>query len=188
MKPLAGKRVLFVVSQEDFRDEELNHPREELLAAGAETFVAAREMRPAKGMYGAVAAPALRIRDAKAADYDAVVAVGGRGTPDHLWPDRDLKALLAEAKSKGKVVAGICLSGATLAIAGVLQGVEATCWPTDASLEHMRRGGARYVDRPVVAAGKIVTANGPPAARDFGKALVAALSRAAAEDPGRRTA
>ncbi len=176
MTPLAGKKVLFVVSQENYRDEELDHPKEEVAAAGAETFVAAGERTPAKGMYGAVVTPDLRIRDAKAGDYDAVVAVGGRGTPDHLWPDKALHALLADAASKGKVVAGICLSGATLAIAGVLRGVEATCWATDASLAHMKAGGARYVDRPVVTSGKIVTANGPPAARDFGRALVAALS------------
>jgi len=40
-----------------------------------------------------------------------------------------------------------------------------------------RRGGAIFVEKPVVVSGKIVTASGPPAARDFGKALVTALSK-----------
>jgi protease I len=175
MDPLSGKKVLFLVNQVDFRDEELLHPKEAVAAAGAAAFVAAKEKAAARGMLGAVVEPDLAIRDARAADYDAVVAVGGRATPDWLWKDADAHALLREAKAAGKLVAGICLSGATLAIAGVLDGVEATCWPTDASLEAMRKGGAAYVDRPVVASGKVITANGPPAAREFGRALVGAL-------------
>ncbi len=177
MKTLSGKTVLFVISQDNFRDEELAHPREEVAAAGARVAVAAREKAPAKGMLGAVENPDLRIRDAKAADYDAVVAVGGRGTPEHLWNDGDLHRLLGEARAAGKIVGGICLSGATLAIAGVLKGVEATCYATDVSKKEMQRGGAIFVEKPVVVSGKIVTANGPGAARDFGKALVAALSK-----------
>ncbi len=177
MKTLTGKRVLFVISQESFRDEELAHPREEVVAAGATALVAAREKAPARGMLGAVANPDLRIRDAKAADYDAVVAVGGRGTPEHLWNDEDCHRLLREARAAGKVVGGICLSGATLAIAGVLRGVEATCYVTDASRKEMQKGGAIFVERPVGVSGRIVTANGPGAARDFGKALVAAIAK-----------
>lgn len=178
MKTLSGKKVLFVICQEDFRDEELAHPRAELAAAGAAVAVAAREKAPARGMLGAVESPDLRIRDARAADYDAVVAVGGRGTPEHLWNDGDVHRLLREARDGEKVVGGICLSGATLAVAGVLKGVEATCYATDASRKEMQRGGAVFVEKPVVVSGRIVTANGPGAARDFGKALVAALSKA----------
>src|SRR5512143_927251 len=181
MKTLSGKTVLFVISQDNFRDEELAHPREVVSAAGAGVAVAAREKAPARGMLGAVENPDLRIRDAKTADYDAIVAVGGRGTPEHLWSDGDLHRLIREARAAGKVVGGICLSGATLAIAGVLKGVEATCYVTDASRKEMHKGGAVFVERPVVVSGKIVTANGPGAARDFGKALVAALGKGEAK-------
>ena len=177
MKPLSGKKVLFVICQENFRDEELAHPREEVAGAGAETEVASRERAPAKGMLGAVENPDLKILDARATDYDAVVAVGGRGTPEHRWKDEDLLRSLREARDAGKVVGGICLSGATLAVAGVLKGQEATCYPTDASRKEMEKGGAIFVEKPVVVSGKIVTASGPPAARDFGKALVSAISK-----------
>ncbi len=177
MKPLAGKKVLFAICQENFRDEELAHPREEVASAGASVSVAAREKVPAKGMLGAVEHPDVRIKDARAADYDAVVAVGGRGTPEHLWNDGDLHKLLREAKAAGKVVGGICLSGATLAIAGVLKGIEATCYETEDSRKEMEKGGALFVRKPVVVSGNVVTANGPPAAREFGKALVGAIGR-----------
>ena len=177
MKPLAGKKVLFVICQENFRDEELAHPREEVAAGGAETAVASREKVPARGMLGAVESPNLTIREARASDYDAVVAVGGRGTPEHLWNDEDLHRLIRDARDAGKVVGGICLSGATLAIAGVLKGVESTCYVTDASQKEMEKGQAIFVEKPVVVSGRIVTASGPPAARDFGKALVSAISK-----------
>lgn len=177
MKPLSGKKVLFVICQQDFRDEELAHPREEVMAAGAKVEVAAREKTVARGMLGACETPDLAIRDARASDYDAVVAVGGRGTPGHLWNDDRLHALLREARDAGKVVGGICLSGATLAIAGVLKGVESTCYVTDASKKEMEKGQAIFVEKPVVVSGRIVTASGPPAARDFGKALVSAISK-----------
>ncbi|HEU5360027.1 MAG TPA: DJ-1/PfpI family protein [Candidatus Deferrimicrobiaceae bacterium] len=177
MKPLSGKKVLFVICQENFRDEELAYPREEVEGAGAKAALASREKAPAKGMLGAVENPDLAIRDARASDYDAVVAVGGRGTPEYLWNDDELHRLLQEARDAGKVVGGICLSGATLAVAGVLKGVEATCYVTDASKKEMHKGGAVFVEKPVVVSGKIVTASGPPAARDFGKALVTVLSK-----------
>ncbi len=177
MKPLAGKKILFLINQVDFRDEELLEPKQEVVAAGAEAVVAAKEKSEARGMLGATVSPDLAIRDAKATDYDGIVAVGGRGTPNWLWEDSDAHRLLRDAKGAGRIVAGICLSGATLAIAGVLKGVDATCWPTGDSLKAMREGGANYLERPVVTSGKIVTANGPPAAREFGKALVEALSR-----------
>lgn len=176
MKPLEGKKVLFIICQENYRDEELAHPREEVTSAGATAEVAARETAPAKGMLGAVENPGVRIRDAKARDYDAVVAIGGRGTPEHLWNDEELHKLLRDARDAGKVVGGICLSGATLAVAGLLKGVEATCYVTDASKREMAKGGAIFVEKPVVVSGRIVTANGPPAAKEFGKALVSALS------------
>jgi putative intracellular protease/amidase len=41
----------------------------------------------------------------------------------------------------------------------------------------MEKGGAVFVDRPVVVSGNVVTANGPPAAREFGKALAGVLSK-----------
>jgi protease I len=48
---------------------------------------------------------------------------------------------------------------------------------TEASKKEMEKGGATYVDQPVVVSGRIVTANGPPAAREFGKALVEVLGK-----------
>lgn len=175
-KRLEGKKVLMVIAPENFRDEELNHPKEILEREGASVTIASSTLGECRGMLGARARPGLLIKDARSDDYDAVVVVGGAGSPTYLWPDSNLHQLLKEAKEKGKVIGGICLSGAALARAGVLKGVEATVFATPESLKEMEKGEARYIRRPVVASGKIVTAEGPASARDFGRAIADKLS------------
>jgi protease I len=110
--------------------------------------------------------------------YDAVVVVGGMGSPAHLWKDADLHGLIRQMKEADKVVSAICLSGAALAEAGVLEGKRATVWPMPESLDALARGGAQYEEKPVVKDGKLITANGPEAADEFGQAIAGELARA----------
>jgi protease I len=71
----------------------------------------------------------------------------------------------------GRPVAAICLSPPVLARAGVLAGKRATTFPAERAIVELKRGGATYVEEPVVQDGIIVTANGPEAATAFGEAL-----------------
>ena len=177
MSKLAGRRVLFVIAPRDFRDEELTAPRNALEAAGAHVEVASPQAEPAIGMLGARVKPDRLLRDCKSADYDAIVVVGGAGSPAFLWDNPHLHTLLQEAQRATKVVAAICLSGGALARAGVLKGVRATVYETKDSLAALARGGARHVKEDVVIDGRIVTASGPQAAPAFGTALVEALAK-----------
>jgi protease I len=169
---LAGKNILMVIAPEQFRDEELNHPKEIFEKEGGRVKIACKRTGKCTGMFGAAATPDILIKDAKAADYDAVAVVGGMGSPAHLWGDAQLHKLLQEAERAGKVVAAICLSGAVLAGAGVLKNKEATVYETPDSLKELQKGGAKFIRKDVVTTGKIITANGPEAARDFGRAIV----------------
>jgi protease I len=179
MATLSGKKVLMVIAPEQFRDEELAEPKAVLEKAGAAVTIASSRKGTATGMLGATANPTLLVQDARPRDYDAIVVVGGMGSPEHLWPDPNLHRLLTGVRDQGGVVGGICLSGAALARAGVLKGLEATVYSTPESLDEMKKGGAKYVKRDVVTTGKVVTAEGPHAARKFGEALVAALTASA---------
>lgn len=169
---LAGKNILMVIAPEQFRDEELNHPKEIFEKEGGKVKIACKRTGKCSGMFGAVASPDMLIKDAKAVDYDAVVVVGGMGSPDHLWGDAQLHKLLQDADKAGKVVAAICLSGAVLARAGVLKNKEATVFETSDSLKELQKGGAKFIRKDVVTAGKTITADGPEAARDFGRAIL----------------
>lgn len=178
MARIQGKKVLIVVASQNFRDEEYQQPRQALEAEGAEVKVGAREVRAAcRGMLGLTVTPDVMLRDARGSEFDGVVVVGGAGAQQYLWTDSELMRVLREAKAGGKVIGGICLGCAALAKAGVLRGVEATVFPTRDSLKEMQAGGARYVKRDLVVSGRIITADGPEMARDFGKKLVEALAR-----------
>ena len=169
---LSGKNILMVIAPKNFRDEELNHPKEIFEKEGAKVTIGCKQMGKCSGMLGATATPDILIKDAKADDYDAVIVVGGNGSPEHLWNDSQLHKVIQDADKSGKVVAAICLSGAVLAKAGVLKNREATVYETPESLKERQNGGAKFIRKDVVVFGKTITANGPEAAKDFGKAIV----------------
>ncbi len=175
-KKLSGKRVLMVIAPNQFRDEELIEPKKVFLEEGAEVTVAACKPGEAKGMLGASVKPDLLVCDAKAENFDALVVVGGMGSPTYLWGDDDLHNLAQSLERENKVVAAICLSGAALANAGVLRGRRATVYATPDSVKALEAGGAEYVQEHVVQDGLIITADGPDAARDFGLAVAKAMT------------
>jgi protease I len=92
------------------------------------------------------------------------------------FDDSTAHAIAKDAAAKGKVVAAICIAPSILARAGLLKGKRAAAWRAQQS--DLRRYGARWVPQPVVRVGKIITANGPKAARRFGETLAAALAEA----------
>jgi len=175
-KKLAGTRILMVVAPEQFRDEELLEPKKIFEEEGAEVVVASTQAGEAKGMLGARVTPDAQIKDVKASEFDAVAVVGGMGSPDHLWQNDTLHNILREMNTTNKVVSAICLSGAALANAGVLESKEATVWPMPESLQALEKGKAKYKKQPVVKDGRTITANGPEAAREFGETIVKELA------------
>ena len=175
MPKLSGKNVLMVIAPENFRDEELAEPKAILEGDGAKVTVASTKVGACKGMLGATVTPDTTLASESASRYDAVIVIGGNGSPAHLWGNASLHQILRDAKQANKVIGGICLSGAALARAGVLAGKHATVWRTDASVAEMRKGDAKLEESPVVDDGKLVTANGPAAATDFGRKLAQLL-------------
>ena len=75
----------------------------------------------------------------------------------------------------GKVVAAICLAPVVLARAGILKQKKATVYDSPVAVMEMKKGKAVLVGQPVVTDGRIVTANGPLAAKDFAAAVVKEL-------------
>ncbi|MDD5308581.1 MAG: DJ-1/PfpI family protein [Deltaproteobacteria bacterium] len=170
----AGKNVLMVIAPADFRDEELFETRKVLKAAGHTVKVASMTTQEATGMLGGKATPDLTLADARAADYDAVVFVGGQGSTV-LFDDAQAHKLASDAAKDGKVLAAICLAPAILANAGLLTGRRATS--NGGATAVLKAKGAAVVDAAVVEDGRIITGNGPDAAREFGEAIARQLSR-----------
>jgi protease I len=115
------------------------------------------------------------VRNAAPNEYDALVVVGGAGSPLHLWPDVALQKLARDMHEAGKVVAAICLSSVVLARAGVLKDKEATVFETKDSVRELEQANAKYVNQDVVDSGTVVTANGPDAAGAFAQRIMKVL-------------
>jgi protease I len=165
--------VLLIVAQHGFRDEEYFQPKTILEDAGYQVKTGSVKVGTARGKLGGTAKVDAALSEVKIDDYAAVVFVGGPGSADYFTDKTALK-LATDAYQKGKVVGAICIAPGILARAGILKGKKATVFPSEA--ETLRRESADYSALPVVVDGKIVTANGPEAAEEFGKALVKILS------------
>lgn len=171
---MVGKRVLMVIAPENFRDEELLHTKEELERAKASVTIASTKTTAARGMFGATVQPDLKLEEVRVDDYDAVIFVGGGGSAVYFSDSRAL-SIAKEASDKGKKTCAICIAPVILANAGVLKDKQATVWDGD-HIEMLKAGGANYTGKPVEVDGNIITANGPAAARDFGRTIARELA------------
>ncbi len=171
---LQGKKVVLIIARQKFRDEELVEPRKLLAAEGAEVTVASSSLKEATGMLGTKAKADVLIDDVNAADYDAIVFVGGMGASEYYGNAKALE-LCQSAVAQGKLLAAICIAPGTLAKAGVLKGKKATCWKGSAAM--LKQGGATFTGKAVEVDGRIITANGPKAAPAFARAIADALEQ-----------
>lgn len=169
-------RVVYVIAPERFRDEELLEPKRVLERHGATVTVASTRGGVATGMLGAEVRVDCTVQQAGPGSWDALAVAGGAGAPSHLWDSEPLRALARAVFAAGRPVAAICLAPPVLARAGLLAGKRATTFPTGRAVAELKRGGATYVEEPVVLDGTIVTANGPEAAAAFGTTLARLLT------------
>lgn len=166
------KKVVMIISTQDFRDEELFQPKDILEKNGIAVKVASGSLKQASGMLGGTFKPDILVTDINVRDFDAIIFVGGSGASLY-WDDPVAHKLAQEANSTGRVVAAICIAPVTLAKAGILKGKRATVFSSEGSL--LAAEGANYTGRPVEKDGNIITASGPSAAREFADELVKAL-------------
>jgi len=166
------KKVVMIIAQNDFRDEELLQPKKLLKENGIEVKVASTTLDYVAGMLGARVKPDMLVNDIKVEDFDAIIFVGGSGA-EQYWDDPLAQSLAQGAVSSGRIVAAICIAPVTLARAGILEGKRATVFSSEASL--LTAKGAKYTGNPVEKDGNIITASGPSAAEEFGEELVKAL-------------
>ena len=170
---IQGKSILMIIASKDFRDEELFHTREVLEQNGGKVTVASTTRETITGMLGKTAVADILLSEANQADYDAIVFVGGFGAQEY-FNDSTAQSLARKAAKDGKVLGAICIAPSILANAGLLKGVKATVYESER--DNLVRNGAQYTGDKVTKDGDIVTANGPEAARAFGKALVGKIA------------
>jgi protease I len=119
----------------------------------------------------------VRIAQARADDYAAILLLGGRA-PEYLRNDVALLALVREFERQGKWIFAICHGIQILVAAGLARGRTVTCY------EHVRveveQGGGTYSTLQAVRDGKIVTAQTWQSHPEFYREVFVCLAQAAA--------
>src|SRR3569623_1580107 len=104
---LSGKRIL-ILATNGFEQSELEVPRDRLKAAGAQVDVVSPEEGEIKGWdnkdWGRPVKVDRKLKDASAADYDAIVLPGGQINPDLLRVNQDALKLITAFYDAGKTV------------------------------------------------------------------------------------
>lgn len=104
--------------------------------------------------------------------FDIIILPGGSPGYVNLGKDRRVIELVNKYSTNGKIVAAICAAPSVLARVGVLAGRNATIFR---GMENELKN-ARYVDKPVVEDGNIITSQGPGTAMEFALALLKRLT------------
>jgi len=104
--------------------------------------------------------------------FDIIILPGGSPGYVNLGSDRRVIDLVNRYFKNGKIVAAICAAPSVLAKAGVLSGRNATIFR---GMENELKN-ARYIDKPVVEDGNIMTSQGPGTAMEFALALLKRLT------------
>jgi protease I len=170
-------KTLLVVSQAGFQPVEYSDTRKALEEEGIDVEVASFAAAEAIGADGSKVNIDVAINAVDVADYDAVVLIGGGGAVKEFDNNPDVIKLVQDFDNSHKIVAAICFSPVVLAQARLLKDRRATVWNEADGWEEEQLGigGATYVKEAVVVDTRFVTANGPMAAKEFGKAIAKVL-------------
>ncbi|MGB9743547.1 MAG: DJ-1/PfpI family protein [Minisyncoccales bacterium] len=170
---LQNKKIAFIIAWRDFRDEEYFVPKEILEKAGAEIKTVSTQLGEAKGADGGTVNVDLLLNDLNVADFDAFVFVGGPGALNYL-DNQTSYEIIKEIVRNNKVLAAICIAPSIIAKSGALTGKKATVWSSALIKEPIKvleQNGLLYQNEAVVVDGKLITANGPAAAKSFAEAI-----------------
>ncbi len=169
------KKILMVIAPMDFEDCEVVEPMAIFNANGAEVTIASTTTDTVIGINGFKITPDIKISNAKADDYDAIVLPGGTGVISNLWDNEELRTLIQQFNSQNKIVAAMCAAPPALAKAGILKDKKVTMFPWDDGIKELTTRGAIYVNEETVTDGNIVTGKNPAASKSFGLAICNAL-------------
>jgi len=169
----AGKKAVFIVASQNFQEEELFGTKSVLDAAQVQTFIASTRTGVIQGTLGNMAQASVPINRLQVDDYDAIIFIGGPGAAEYATNPIILN-MVRETVRKGKVLGAIGVAPAILANANVLAGIRATSFLSER--DRLIQAGAIYTVFAVQRDRSIITATGPQAAVQFGRAIVDALS------------
>jgi len=170
---LNGKRIAILVDN-FYQEMEVWYPYFRFIEAGAEVVtVGAKAGETYTSKFGYPVRSELSYDQARASDFDGVVAPGGYA-PDHIRRHPAALRFVHEINAQGKLVAAICHGPWVLCSADVLRGRKATCF--FAIKDDVVHAGASYSDAEVVVDDNLVTSRKPEDLPAFCAAAIKVLS------------
>lgn len=113
-------------------------------------------------------------KDAKAADYDALVIPGGTVNADTIRGNEEAHTIINAIHEANKPLAVICHGPWILINTGIAKGKTLTAYP---SLQtDLENAGANFVDKTVQVDGNLITSRNPDDINNFVEAIDKALS------------
>ncbi|WP_300717961.1 DJ-1/PfpI family protein [uncultured Brachyspira sp.] len=168
-----NNNILYVMSGQNFQDEEYFESKKIFESLGYKTKVSSTYIGAAQGKLGGMTNIDLLFSEVDAVEFDAVVFIGGIGCIT-LWDGWRTQGLAKLFLDNQKIVAGIGSGIVIMANAKILEGINVTCLSADES--HVRHGNANVLKDNVVVSGNIITADGPSSSREFANAVAEALN------------
>ena len=133
--------------------------------------VSITDSRHVAGAHGITIEAELTFKEADFEDAEWLICPGGMPGAENLHGFAPLNDLLKVHHMHPGKIAAICAAPAVvLAPLGILDGIDATCYPGFEDV--CRKHGAHMVDKRVVVTDNVITANGPSSAMAFALAIV----------------
>jgi len=175
---LSEKKALIVIAPNDFQDIEFLHTKEELEKNKIKIIIASTKKETAAGMQGAIVNIDLILNQVDVNDYDAIIFIGGLGASPY-YRNKKALSIIKEAYNNGKIICAICVAPLIFAKVGILKGKRATVYDINIKelAQMLKEEGAIYTGKEVEVDGNIITANGPDAARKFGRTIARELKK-----------
>ena len=168
------KSILFILPSSHFNDTEFSVVKGFLEDSGISIFIASDSNALCVSSIGRKVKADINFFNIHMMNFAGIVFIGGSGARDY-WNSSRLHKIAAGFNSAGKVIGAICSAPVILAKAGVLNGLEATCYFEDKN--ELIKAGIRYVDAHVVIRNNIITADEPSSSRSFAEAILSLIIR-----------
>jgi len=186
-QPLQGKRVAILMT-DGVEQVEYTGPRSFLEQQGAKVTLvspksAGEEVQGFNHLEpGDKFKVEMNIRDARPADFDALVLPGGVANPDQLRLSEESISFIREFGEEDKPLAAICHGPWPLIEAGVAQAKHMTSWPSLKT--DLQNAGAEWTDEQVVVDRRLITSRKPDDIPAFNEAIMKELLASPESDTG----
>lgn len=166
------KKALLILA-EGFEEVEATTPIDILRRSGVTVTVAGLNGKTIKGSHGITLEADIKLDDANDS-YDAIILPGGMPGAENLARSEKVKTLITSMNKSKKIVAAICASPAlVLGPMGILDGKEATCYPT---METNFSSRVKFSKEKVIQDGNVITSRGPATAIAFSLKIAESLT------------